>query len=468
MTKLRASSALFLALILAGCQAHTGRGELDTPAHLSPSQVTARAQLATVAVIAAFNVRASVPSLKLNTDRLSMAMRRDSESGVEGLIQTFLSDPSTFMQAGDTVDLNKEIDSLGSGFIVSPDGYLVTNQHVIELDEDDLKKAVQESVSGSISSDLQHISSAVETGMPGKTISAEALKRLRDALVDLYVTHTGVTSSRELSVVVPLDGMADASHVRQRHCELVKAGVRTPGKDIAILKIEGTDLPTLPLAPGSSLGEGPEQPGEELDVLGYPGAVSTNAAFTLRSRMQPSLTVGHLSGFKEMADGWRVIQTDATVNPGNSGGPVLNARGEVLGIATYGMRDANGENFAISIDVARQFLNEANVSPRESRFTQSYNTALGDYDQRQNADALRLFRGLSVDHPDSEILRSYVSRLSGGQSEAQSSPATPSRETSSLVSEEPAHRPRLPLLIFVVIGFALVAVIAIVVLSNRR
>ena len=110
--------------------------------------------------------------------------------------------------------------------------------------------------------------------------------------------------------------------------------------------------------------------------MGYPGSVALFPEFTKSGRVQPSLTTGHVSGIKDMSGGWQVIQMDAAINPGNSGGPVLNNRGEAVGLATFQLAGTQGLNFAESIDLARQFLNESNVKPRESEFTRKYDEAL--------------------------------------------------------------------------------------------
>ena len=54
----------------------------------------------------------------------------------------------------------------------------------------------------------------------------------------------------------------------------------------------------------------------------------------------------------------RLIQTDAAINPGNSGGPLLNSRGEVIGINTAGASNAENVGFSIALDAAKPILDE--------------------------------------------------------------------------------------------------------------
>ena len=113
-------------------------------------------------------------------------------------------------------------------------------------------------------------------------------------------------------------------------------------RDIALLKVDasGRQLTVLPLA--SEVREG-----EEVVALGYP--------LELGDRM--TVTQGIVSALRTYG-GVAYVQTDAAINPGNSGGPLLNSRGEVVGMNTRTRRDipgrdfdAQGIGFAIKSDV---------------------------------------------------------------------------------------------------------------------
>jgi len=117
--------------------------------------------------------------------------------------------------------------------------------------------------------------------------------------------------------------------------------------DLAVLKIEGKDLRPVRLGDSSTLAIG-----ETVIAIGSPLWIEGG----------PTVTVGVISGKRrsmEEADEpdqpmlHDLLQTDAAINPGNSGGPLLNLRGEVIGINTAIMPSAHGIGFAIPINNAK-------------------------------------------------------------------------------------------------------------------
>ena len=162
------------------------------------------------------------------------------------------------------------VQSLGSGFIVHPAGYVVTNAHVV----------------------------------------SRATK----------ITVTLADNSKYPARVISAD----------------------PDHDLAVLKIEppkGASLPHLPFGRSDDL-----MVGETVLAVGNPMGLSNTVSAGIVSALDREL---------EFAQGVKytgLIQTDAPINPGSSGGPLLNVRGELIGINTAIRADAQNIGFAIPID----------------------------------------------------------------------------------------------------------------------
>jgi Do/DeqQ family serine protease len=121
-----------------------------------------------------------------------------------------------------------------------------------------------------------------------------------------------------------------------------------PVTDVAVIKIEAQGLPTVRLGNSDSL-----RPGEWAIAIGNPlGLDNTVTAGIISATGRTSAQVG----VPDKRVGF--IQTDAAINPGNSGGPLLNQRGEVIGMNTAIIGGAQGLGFAIPINTARQIANQ--------------------------------------------------------------------------------------------------------------
>lgn len=163
---------------------------------------------------------------------------------------------------------------LGSGIIISPDGYIVTNNHVI------------------------------------------------DGAVDIRVT------------------MSDR---RVMSAKLIGAD---PLTDLAVIKVSATNLPSIPWGDSTTL-----KPGQTVLAFGNPFGFR----FTVTRGIVSALNRPNLAADDRRKPG-EFIQTDAAINPGNSGGPLVDARGEVVGINTFLVSPSgsfSGMGFAIPSQVAR-------------------------------------------------------------------------------------------------------------------
>jgi hypothetical protein len=154
------------------------------------------------------------------------------------------------------------------------------------------------------------------------------------------------------------------------------------GKDVAILKIEERDLPTLRLAPASPA----LKLGAQVFVIGYPGVVLNHDFLSRKSQLEASVTVGRVSGFKIDINDRRVIQTDAAITWGNSGGPAFNLQGEVVGVATFisttleGDQAVQGFNFLIPADSVNEFCGQIGLTPNpDARFMTEWTEGVAAY-----------------------------------------------------------------------------------------
>lgn len=142
---------------------------------------------------------------------------------------------------------------------------------------------------------------------------------------------------------------------------------RDPSNDIAILSVKNVPakgLPTISLGTSSNL-----QVGQSVIAIGTALGEFRNTVTTgVVSGLGRGITAGSAyEGFAERLD--NVIQTDAAINPGNSGGPLLNARGQVIGVNTAVSSQGQNIGFAIPIDLVKDSLNNFNQT---GQFTRPY------------------------------------------------------------------------------------------------
>lgn len=186
---------------------------------------------------------------------------------------------TTITQSNDIFNMNKYVEGVGSGVIVSSDGYILTNSHVVSNGR-----------------------------------------------------------AKEMTVVF-------------------SDGEKTPGKliwqdeslDLAVIKVEKTGLPVMDIGDSDKVSVG-----DKAVAIGNP----------LGLDLQSTLTSGYISGLNRtinMENGASMdglIQTDAAINGGNSGGALLNAKGELIGINTAKASGGEGIGFAIPINIAKSIVNE--------------------------------------------------------------------------------------------------------------
>jgi len=258
----------------------------------------------------------------------------------------------------------------GTGWFIAPSGWMVTNAHVVSsahkprrTSEEQLARRAAREACGEL--DPQALAS----------VAARAKVKLEPSIY--VILSNGI---RLPAVVVKYSPPV--------------AGEDMSGRDLALLKLEAADMPTLALADISNA-----QIGDKIHILGFPGVVLSHELLNASAKMEASVTNGAISGFKQDRANQPVIQTDAPAAWGNSGGPAVTSGGGVLGVVTFvttGEGDeggiVQGFNFVIPSTAVRDFLKGTEVPLDEtSRFNAAWHAGLSDFFAGNYARAERHF-----------------------------------------------------------------------------
>jgi S1-C subfamily serine protease len=292
----------------------------------------------------------------------------------------------------------------GSGFFADPNGYVVTNAHVVDVTQKGPAYA-QELLFRQFVAAL-----ARDHGDdPQKVLQNERA-------VQLIRQGSELTAFEMVSQVLCANGEI-------LPFEIKACGVpdTSRGKDVAVVKVEVRNAPVLILGNSDSV-----QLLDRVVVAGYPGAADTFQHGALRgdSMLTASLTDGSVSARKPSAMGAPILQLSAPATHGNSGGPVIDARGEVIGILTFRGDTVNGQEvtgfiFAVTSNTVKEFFRQAGGFNSEGLTDQLYRQGLDQFWSGDYAGALRTFdevRRLFPQHSETDgLIRSCQEGLTRQQ-----------------------------------------------------
>ena len=275
----------------------------------------------------------------------------------------------------------------GSGFILHPEGFIATNGHVVErFYEMNEQRLAKDFMAAAVAQACGPALAMVPDGARKERLSAIAAdpaNRGKVRLLKQLQVHlsTGKVYPAEVKAYSPAI-KPEAPPSGQTASQGGKPEAERSGRDVAILKIEERDLPTLRLTPNPAA----LKLGEQIFVIGYPGVVLNHDFLSRKSQLEASVTVGRISGFKIDINDRRVIQTDAAITWGNSGGPAFNLGGEVIGVATFisttfeGDQAIQGFNFLVPAESLEGFCATIGLTPNpDARFMTEWTEGVAAY-----------------------------------------------------------------------------------------
>ncbi|SFB20707.1 MULTISPECIES: S1C family serine protease [unclassified Bacillus (in: firmicutes)] len=273
----------------------------------------------------------------------------------------------------------------GSGAIISSDGYIVTNAHVVDISETEDADIANTAFEQFVTDFANYY---------GYDINASY-----DYLV-AYMQYTKVT--KELKVILPGGDTLDG--------EIKSFGAPiNEGKDVAVVKIEGKNLPTLKLGNSDDI-----QNQDNIWVIGYPAAADSDL-LSPDSSLVSSMNAGQISATsKKTEQGSPVIQLNAASTHGNSGGPVINEKGEIVGLLTFRGDTVNGQevqgfNFAVPVNTVKEFVNQAGAKNKTSETDELYREGLTLYWAGYYKNALEKFEAVERIFPNHSEINRYIS-----------------------------------------------------------
>ncbi|MFY9227880.1 MAG: serine protease [Candidatus Microsaccharimonas sp.] len=334
--------------------------------------------------------------------------------------------------------------SSGSGFFVSQDGYLATNGHVASVTPKDvvIRDAFNYYASKGDPKYVNYLLSLTTlktSDIPANSTQEEAISIMIDAMYNISDSRIAKTNDVSNILVVLSKAEIDTAKLleatgkRQEYSEenTVKATLKAAdyraidgingykSSDVAIIKIDGTNYPITKIGSIEDLTQG-----ASLSILGYPGNASDNGIVE-STTAEATLTTGKVSSKKKASGSDKMlIETDATVGHGNSGGPAFEDNGSVVGIATYSI-DATGAgdgtyNYIRDIKDLTDLANESGITLDVNSETQAlWEQGINYFYTSYYSKAVKNFEKVQALYPNhskaAEFIAAAQKRIANGE-----------------------------------------------------
>lgn len=221
----------------------------------------------------------------------------------------------------------------GSGFFINEKCQIITNAHVVKVNQSDIEKAtkIRDEMGTIIAEESEYLKRIKDTPEYYKSSS---YRYEVDEKEKLYKAH--VEKHEKVASIINKAGSGSTDQIKVTlidGSELPVMSIQFSSKnDLALLTVGGSDSPYIKTYDTKKLVQS-----QKLFTVGNPSGLT----FTVTS--------GIFSGWQNIS-GIKVLQTDASINPGNSGGPLLSDDGRVVGINTAILSSAQGIGFALPVE----------------------------------------------------------------------------------------------------------------------
>jgi len=365
-------------------------------------------------------------------ERLAMFTKPAVIRTVEGAVGQIAFQPPNYQ--GQTFQVG--FTSLGSGFILSPNGYIATNAHCVDTTHggDDKAKEIL------FNQMVQQI--------------AQQLNKDPRTLPTQYIAQYSRFTQFELvhKVYLP-DGSSYPFEIKQFGSPTGET--QDQGKDVAIIKIEIKNAPILKIGDSDKV-----QLQDHITVIGYPAAADTKL-LDFKSLMEATVNDGKISARKTATSGAPILQTNTAATHGNSGGPGINDAYEVIGLLTFrgdvvNNQEVQGFTFLVPSNTVMEYVKAAGASNTEGLTDSLYREGLNNYWDGHYSAAVQKFEEVKRLFPQ----HSEVDKLIQSSQQAKSE----GKEKSSF----PIWLVIVVVIVLVVVGLIIIIGIAVVLMTRKK
>lgn len=321
----------------------------------------------------------------------------------------------------------------GSGFLVSKDGYVATNGHVVVYGAKDMlvnallndRQLLEQFLLGTRMSQRQVTEVLNRADLTASVISKiydlpDSMLRLANQR-SITVVATGyapleITDEAALKQMIAkfdsTENLKQASIIGYNYDAKDQLTVISDPKtgftasDVALLKINVQNAPFI------KLNSGPVTQNQKIMLFGFP--TDADNQLTDNSKLGVTVTNGYISAIRDAAGGkGKLYQSDADASHGNSGGPAVDEFGQAIGLLTYRYSSGEEENAAKSYirDIAdfKDLVSAQNIALQTDSQTQTaWQEGLGLYGQAHYKEALKKFKLVKNLYPSHRLAGTYI------------------------------------------------------------
>ncbi len=402
-----------------------------TPRPLTGDRIFHASRPAVVLVQGEYSVQASIPDADLGPGKLTdiedqlIAMIRSGQLPLDdnrinqAYFDIIVANPGAYLVPTSTRTKESfDLFNSGTGFFVTENGYLVTASHVVSAKKEDIQAEI-------LDLDRQPSAMADFRDQLRKSIQSDSGFSVSDAQLDRlsaffqdweakYITLDAVDAKYYLAFGANIEA-GDHVTATGTRATLVQAEPVYPDRDVALLKADVQSVPALRLATREP------NAGAADYVVGYPRKGYLQEAAPFNATVPVVLTGGHVRD-RIARSNWSAIGTDAEVTHGNSGGPVFDSNGDVLGVISFGTDtsgNAPAENYFVPSDVVKELIDKAGVKPNPGTATRAYYGALAEGDAKHYRHELPRLQALADRMPADTYVKDDIvavqSATLGGQ-----------------------------------------------------